>query len=282
MASNYQSPQIDMNTASKEDLLEISEIGEKWAGTIIGLREEKGTLTIEDLKMTSKIPSTIWDYLIEKGKIMFGEKKGVLRSMTLEKAMTEIKHLQAEITRQSKHIATQDLKITQYKRALITIQEQLTCTTYKTKTTTQYVPDEEVERNKVTTQHDHDEKERNKVREMECEMKELRSRLLEQEKTWMNRLQQVEKKLKQAEMTNSKSHCDPEHQKILKLESRIKKLEEDNKETKLALQEVLSLLKDQNKIHSMSRSLSTERSRSLPGSSDIHVHVPLNFKRLRT
>ncbi|KAK3105196.1 hypothetical protein FSP39_019555 [Pinctada imbricata] len=282
MVSNYQSPQIiDMNKASKEDLLEISEIGEKWAGTIISLREEKGTLTIEDLEMTSKIPSTIWDPLIEKGKIMFVEKKEVLGSMTLERAMTEIKHLQAEITRQSKHIATQDLKITQYENALITIQQQLTCTTYKIKTTTQHVHNEE-ERNKVTTQHEHDEEERNKVREMECEMNELRSRLLEQEKTWMNRLQQVEKKLKQAEMTNSKSQCDPEHHKISTLESRIQKLEEDNKETKLALQEVLSLLKDQNKIHSMSRSLSTERSRSLPGSNDIHVHVPLNFKRLRT
>ena len=65
---------------------------------------------------------------------------------------------------------------------------------------------------------------------------------------------------------------------LSKLESRIKKLEEEDEEINLALQEILSILKVRHQKHalSMSRSPNTERSRSQS------VSKPLNFKRLRT
>lgn len=66
---------ININTASQKQLEEISGIGAKRAQKLINKREEKGKpLTIEDVKLMSDIPNTMWDPLIESGLITFEAK----------------------------------------------------------------------------------------------------------------------------------------------------------------------------------------------------------------
>ncbi|CAC5396880.1 unnamed protein product [Mytilus coruscus] len=59
---------ININTATKEELMGIRDIGEARANLIIKARKIKGTLTLEDLKMIEGVPNTIWDPLIRKYK----------------------------------------------------------------------------------------------------------------------------------------------------------------------------------------------------------------------
>jgi competence ComEA-like helix-hairpin-helix protein len=60
---------ININKASLEELIQIKNIGSKRAAIIIKTREEKGNLTLEDLKLLEGIPNTIWDPLIQNGDI---------------------------------------------------------------------------------------------------------------------------------------------------------------------------------------------------------------------
>lgn len=61
---------IDINTATFEQLKQISGISDKRANKIIKRRQEKGSpLTLEDLKLMSDIPNTMWDPLIQAGVI---------------------------------------------------------------------------------------------------------------------------------------------------------------------------------------------------------------------
>ncbi|CAC5422298.1 unnamed protein product [Mytilus coruscus] len=66
---------ININTATKEELMGIRDIGEARANLIIKARKIKGTLTLEDLKMIEGVPNTIWDPLIRKGtvEVILGE-----------------------------------------------------------------------------------------------------------------------------------------------------------------------------------------------------------------
>ncbi|CAC5398774.1 unnamed protein product [Mytilus coruscus] len=59
---------ININTATKEELMGIRDIGEARANLIIKARKIKGTLTLEDLKMIEGVPNTIWDPLIRKAQ----------------------------------------------------------------------------------------------------------------------------------------------------------------------------------------------------------------------
>lgn len=60
---------ININTATKEELMGIRDIGEARANLIIKARKIKGTLTLEDLKMIEGVPNTIWDPLIRNGTV---------------------------------------------------------------------------------------------------------------------------------------------------------------------------------------------------------------------
>ena len=61
---------ISINTASLEQLKLITGISDKRAQKIIKKRQEKGSaLTLEDLKLMSDVPNTMWDPLIEAGTI---------------------------------------------------------------------------------------------------------------------------------------------------------------------------------------------------------------------
>lgn len=61
---------ININTATLDELKTITGISDKRANKIIKRRQDKGSpLTLEDLKLMTDIPSTIWDPLIEAGTI---------------------------------------------------------------------------------------------------------------------------------------------------------------------------------------------------------------------
>ncbi|CAC5376101.1 comEA [Mytilus coruscus] len=60
---------ININTATKEELMGIRDIGEARANLSIKARKIKGTLTLKDLKMIEGVPNTIWDPLIRKGTV---------------------------------------------------------------------------------------------------------------------------------------------------------------------------------------------------------------------
>jgi ribosomal protein S13 len=62
---------IDINKATLEELTSITGIGEKRDQKILNKKQEKESdLTLQDLKLMTGIPSTIWDPLIETGEIM--------------------------------------------------------------------------------------------------------------------------------------------------------------------------------------------------------------------
>ena len=61
---------ININTATYDLLKNIKNIGDKRAKKIIEIRDIKGRLTLEDLKIIPNIPSSIWDPLVEEGLVI--------------------------------------------------------------------------------------------------------------------------------------------------------------------------------------------------------------------
>lgn len=61
---------IDINKATFEELKNIRNIGDKRAKKIIDIRNIKGKITLEDLKIIPCIPSSIWDPLVDEGLIV--------------------------------------------------------------------------------------------------------------------------------------------------------------------------------------------------------------------
>ena len=62
---------IDINKATLEKMTSITGIGEKRAQKILSKKQEKESdLTLQDLKLMTGIPSTIWDPLTETREIM--------------------------------------------------------------------------------------------------------------------------------------------------------------------------------------------------------------------
>ena len=69
--SETMSKPTDMNKATLEELTSITVFGEKRAQKILNKKQEKESdLTLQDLKLMTGIPSTIWDPLIGTGEIM--------------------------------------------------------------------------------------------------------------------------------------------------------------------------------------------------------------------
>jgi predicted DNA-binding helix-hairpin-helix protein len=62
---------ININTASSEELKSIPNIGDKRAEKLLNLQKESRALTVEDVKMLTRIPSTIWDPLVKQEIINF-------------------------------------------------------------------------------------------------------------------------------------------------------------------------------------------------------------------
>lgn len=61
---------IDINKASFEELKNIRNIGDTGGKKIIDIRNVKGKITLEDLKILPSIPSSIWDPLLDEGLIV--------------------------------------------------------------------------------------------------------------------------------------------------------------------------------------------------------------------
>lgn len=62
---------VDINNANLADLKSIPNIGEKRA---VKLRDERGSLSLEDLKTMPTIPNAIWDPLVSECVIVFRER----------------------------------------------------------------------------------------------------------------------------------------------------------------------------------------------------------------
>ncbi|VDI47032.1 Hypothetical predicted protein [Mytilus galloprovincialis] len=87
---------ININTASLEQLKQISGISDRRAQKIINKREEKGSpLILEDLKLMTDIPNTMWDPLMKTGKSKKGSKKDITGKA--EENAKEIKKMAAMI-----------------------------------------------------------------------------------------------------------------------------------------------------------------------------------------
>ena len=66
-------PALNINTASKEELMTLKDIGEVRASLIIKAREQKGKLDLESLKLIEGLPNTMWDPLVQSGRVIFEE-----------------------------------------------------------------------------------------------------------------------------------------------------------------------------------------------------------------
>ena len=95
MASS--STPININTASAEILETIPNIGGKRAAVIIQARQEKGSLTLEDVKHLTKLSSAAWDQLVSEGVICF-EPVQIVAPKNLEEAQKVIKTLTTKIS----------------------------------------------------------------------------------------------------------------------------------------------------------------------------------------
>ena len=60
---------VNINTATMEQLKTIKNIGQIRVSLILASREKKGQLNLTDLKLIEGIPNTVWDTLVESGKI---------------------------------------------------------------------------------------------------------------------------------------------------------------------------------------------------------------------
>ncbi|VDI28661.1 Hypothetical predicted protein [Mytilus galloprovincialis] len=95
---------ININTASLEQLKQISGISDRRAQKIINKREEKGSpLILEDLKLMTDIPNTMWDPLMKTGVIILEPseeiQEGIQEDITgkAEENAKEIKKMAAMI-----------------------------------------------------------------------------------------------------------------------------------------------------------------------------------------
>lgn len=118
---------VDINNSNITDLRKIPNIGDKRALAIVKLREEKGSLTLEDVKtQLSSIPSTLWDPLVREGVIVFTER--VEREETEQPVVdqkdteNEIGKLYSQISRQEKEIERKNIQIEQSEREITACQ----------------------------------------------------------------------------------------------------------------------------------------------------------------
>ena len=82
---------MNINSASKEELMTIKDIGEARAKLIIDARTAKGKLTLEDLKFIQGLPNTLWDPLVAAGRIIFEKKEEVDESAEQKKLIEKLK-----------------------------------------------------------------------------------------------------------------------------------------------------------------------------------------------
>lgn len=85
---------VDINNANLAELKSIPNIGEKRAGAIVKLRDERGSLSLEDLKTMSTVPNTIWDPLVRVGVVGLKKERTLLsEDVSVFKKEEERKHI---------------------------------------------------------------------------------------------------------------------------------------------------------------------------------------------
>lgn len=65
---------VDINNVNLVELKLILNIGEKRVGVIVKLRDERGFLLLEDLKIMLIVLNIIWDFFVSEGVIVFRER----------------------------------------------------------------------------------------------------------------------------------------------------------------------------------------------------------------
>lgn len=63
---------VNINTASLEELMKLDQIADKRAEVILNWRKEKRPLTEDTLKLIPDIPHSVWENLLQEGKLVFG------------------------------------------------------------------------------------------------------------------------------------------------------------------------------------------------------------------
>lgn len=195
---------VDINNANLAELKSIPNIGEKRAGAIAKLRDERGFLSLEDLKTMSTVPNTIWDPLVSEGVIVFTErvKQQEKTQLNVEDLSSQVSKLQAEILRQAKDIERRDIQIAQSEKDITARQKQLD-SLEKTLTL-----EHEERLNKLQQKFQtelentksHYEKTISKTMTVkDDELALMKQRLVDQDSKWINKMQQLENKLKQLE-----------------------------------------------------------------------------------
>lgn len=195
---------VDINNANLAELKSIPNIGEKRAGAIVKLRDERGSLSLEDLKTMSTVPNTIWDPLVSEGVIVFRErvKQQEKTHLNVEDLSSQVSKLQAEILRQAKDIERRDIQIAQSEKDITARQKQLD-SLEKTLTL-----EHEERLNKLQQKFQtelentksHYEKTISKTMTVkDDELALMKQRLVDQDSKWINKMQQLENKLKQLE-----------------------------------------------------------------------------------
>jgi len=121
---------ININKASLEELIQIKNIGPKRAAIIIKTREEKGNLTLEDLKLLEGIPNTIWDPLIENGDITVDaqdqfdkEQHSEKQAESLQEQIYKMSEILKQRTQENKMFQQQIAEMQQYYEKSVTEQE---------------------------------------------------------------------------------------------------------------------------------------------------------------
>ncbi|KAK3086893.1 hypothetical protein FSP39_025070 [Pinctada imbricata] len=183
---------INVNTASKEDLKLIPNVGDKTALAILKLRDEKRSLDIEDLKSISTIPNTVWDPLVDRGVMTFEEGLGV---PSLKDTIAQIQELQKVVANKDVQISIKQKEIQSYQQEL-QVQEQTLKQQFKEQINNrQHKFQSELDDTKTNYETLIKQEEESKKDEIE----KMKQKLFDQDQKYTGKMAQMEQKIQQLE-----------------------------------------------------------------------------------
>ena len=204
MASNTNP--VDINNSSVTELKTIPNIGDRRASSIVKLREEKGGLTLEDLKTLPSIPSTIWDPLVSEGMIVFGERveseEREQKDEGHDEAAKEIIKLQSLLSRQEKEIETKNIQLKQSELEIVACQQHFEGIEKAMKADHEqkmYNLEEKYKIDLENTKRHYEDTLAKAMTVKDEELVTLKQKMTDQDNTWARRMQELEKKIKQLE-----------------------------------------------------------------------------------
>ncbi|XP_061177789.1 trichohyalin-like [Saccostrea echinata] len=111
---------IDMNTASVEDLVRINNIGKVRARAIVDARLNKGTLTLEDLKITGQVGKSQ-----DRSQIQTESIEHVQTMQSQENLYQQIEHLQRELREREHQIRTREHQIRERENVIMEREKEI-------------------------------------------------------------------------------------------------------------------------------------------------------------